>query len=81
MRFLPTELPGVIEIEPKVFEDERGYFMDTWQRERFAEAGIDADFVQDSQSRSSHGTLRGLHYQVEQAQGKLWCLVQSSKCF
>lgn len=58
-------------IEPRVFGDSRGYFMETYQAERFAQAGISADFVQDNQSGSQQGTLRGLHYQIRQAQGKL----------
>ena len=71
MKFVPTELPEVIRIVPTVHEDERGYFMETWQSRRFHEAGIDLVFVQDNFSESSKGTLRGLHYQIEQAQGKL----------
>ena len=71
MQFIPTSIPDVIVIEPKVFGDERGFFMETYQVQRFADAGIDADFVQDNHSRSRQGTLRGLHYQIQQAQGKL----------
>ena len=71
MDFIETALPGVVLIEPKVHSDDRGFFMETWQARRFQEAGIDANFVQDNFSRSLRGTLRGLHYQVEQAQGKL----------
>jgi dTDP-4-dehydrorhamnose 3,5-epimerase len=71
MKFLETDLPGVILIEPAVYGDDRGFFMETWQARRFADAGIDYAFVQDNFSQSSKGTLRGLHYQVEQAQGKL----------
>ncbi len=71
MRFVETDLPGVIRIEPKVFTDERGFFMETWQSRRFRDAGIDASFVQDNFSQSSKGTLRGLHYQIKQPQGKL----------
>jgi dTDP-4-dehydrorhamnose 3,5-epimerase len=76
MKFVETSLPGVIRIEPTVHGDERGYFMETWQARRFAEAGIDDAFVQDNSSHSSKGTLRGLHYQIEQAQGKLVRVVQ-----
>ncbi len=76
MKFIETSLPGVICIEPAVHGDDRGYFMETWQSRRFAEAGIDLDFVQDNFSQSSKGTLRGLHYQIEQAQGKLVRVVQ-----
>lgn len=71
MEFSPTNIPDVILIKPDVFGDERGFFMETWQRRKFAEAGIDYDFVQDNHSRSTRGTLRGLHYQVQQPQGKL----------
>jgi dTDP-4-dehydrorhamnose 3,5-epimerase len=71
MRFTPGSLPGLIVVEPKVFGDERGFFMETFQACRFAEAGIDLDFVQDNHSGSMKGTLRGIHYQIRQAQGKL----------
>jgi len=71
MKFIPTAIPDVILIEPKVFGDHRGFFMETWQRKTFAENGIDYDFVQDNHSKSSHGILRGLHYQMQQTQGKL----------
>lgn len=71
MKFIPTSIPDVILIEPDVFGDERGFFMESWERRKFAEAGIDVDFVQDNHSRSKRGTLRGLHYQVQQPQGKL----------
>ncbi len=76
MRFVPTAIAEVIVIEPQVFGDERGFFMETWHRARFAAAGIDAEFVQDNHSRSVQGTLRGLHYQIQQAQGKLVRVVQ-----
>jgi dTDP-4-dehydrorhamnose 3,5-epimerase len=71
MEFIETSLPGVIRIEPRVFTDERGFFMETWQSRRFAESGIDVEFVQDNFSQSTKGTLRGLHYQIQQPQGKL----------
>ena len=71
MKFVETSLVGIIRIEPTVHRDGRGYFMETWQSRRFAEHGISAEFVQDNVSRSTRGTLRGLHYQIEQAQGKL----------
>ena len=71
MRFIPTLIHDVILIEPKVFSDERGFFLESYQKKRFAEAGIQADFVQDNHSKSQQGTLRGLHYQIQQAQGKL----------
>lgn len=71
MKFVETSLPGPVKIIPTVHQDERGYFMETWQAERCRGAGIDADFVQDNVSQSSKGTLRGLHYQINQPQGKL----------
>jgi dTDP-4-dehydrorhamnose 3,5-epimerase len=66
-----TDVAGVLVIEPVVHRDARGFFLETWHAERYAAAGIDAGFVQDNHSRSARGTLRGLHYQVEQLQGKL----------
>ena len=79
MRFTETSLPGVILIEPKVFEDERGFFMETWRASLYREAGIDAEFVQENVSRSLHRhTLRGLHYQVVEPQGKLVRVVEGS---
>ncbi len=71
MEFLPARLPDVIVIRPEVFEDSRGFFMETWNRKDFEQVGIDADFVQDNYSSSVAGTVRGLHYQIERAQGKL----------
>lgn len=71
MQFTPTAIPDVILIEPRVFAEERGFFMETWQARRFAAAGLDLRFVQDNHSRSAQGVLRGLHYQVQQTQGKL----------
>jgi len=71
MRIQPTELQGVVVIEPEVFSDARGYFLETYNAKTFAEAGIAGRFVQDNQSRSKKGVLRGLHYQLERAQGKL----------
>ncbi|MFN2238106.1 MAG: dTDP-4-dehydrorhamnose 3,5-epimerase [Thermoanaerobaculia bacterium] len=71
MRFLPTALPGVVLVEPQVYGDERGFFMEIYRLERFAEAGINLPFVQDNHSASSHGVLRGLHYQQPYPQGKL----------
>jgi dTDP-4-dehydrorhamnose 3,5-epimerase len=79
MRFVETELPGVILIEPKVFEDARGYFMETWRESLYRDAGIDARFVQENVSRSLHrNTLRGLHYQVVEPQGKLVRVLEGS---
>ena len=66
-----TSLPGVLLIEPDVFGDSRGFFMETWNAARFREAGLDLTFVQDNQSRSARGVLRGLHYQEPNPQGKL----------
>jgi dTDP-4-dehydrorhamnose 3,5-epimerase len=71
MLVTPTKLPDVRLIEPKVFGDERGFFYESWNRRAMSEAGVDADFVQDNHSRSRRGVLRGLHYQIEHAQGKL----------
>ena len=71
MQFIPTAIPEVIIIKPQVYGDERGFFMETFHASRFAAAGIRADFVQDNHSGSRQGILRGLHYQVRQAQGKL----------
>ena len=76
MEFSATHIPDVVVIDPVVYEDSRGFFMDTWQQKKYADAGIDANFVQDSHSRSSYGALRGLHYQVSQAQGKLIRVIQ-----
>ena len=71
MRFTPTTIPDVIVIEPKVFADERGFFLESYQKQLFSEAGIPFDFVQDNHSKSQQGVLRGLHYQIQQPQGKL----------
>lgn len=71
MRFTPTAIPDVIVVEPDVFGDERGFFMETWRQTDFAEVGINAEFVQDNHSKSTKGILRGLHYQIPKAQGKL----------
>ena len=71
MKFTPTALADVLLIEPRVFGDARGYFFESYNRRAFAQAGIDVEFVQDNHSRSARGVLRGLHYQIEHAQGKL----------
>lgn len=71
MNFIPTDIPGVVSIEPRVFEDHRGFFLETYQAEKFSKAGIVANFVQDNHSRSKQGILRGLHYQIRHPQGKL----------
>jgi dTDP-4-dehydrorhamnose 3,5-epimerase len=71
MRTLPTELEGPVLIEPEVHGDDRGFFLESWNERRFAEAGIEARFVQDNHSRSARGVLRGIHYQLARPQGKL----------
>lgn len=72
MKARRTEIPDVVVIEPQVFSDERGFFFESYNRAAFAEAaGVDPEFVQDNHSRSRQGVLRGLHYQVRHAQGKL----------
>lgn len=71
MEFEPTRIPDVILIKPKVFGDHRGYFLETWQEKKFGAAGVGARFVQDNHSHSSQHTLRGLHFQIQQPQGKL----------
>jgi dTDP-4-dehydrorhamnose 3,5-epimerase len=76
MKVTPTALPEVLLIEPKIHGDHRGWFVESWQRERYREAGIDADFVQDNQSFSARGTLRGLHIQNPHGQGKLVQVIQ-----
>ena len=71
MKIIPTSIADVLIIEPRVFQDERGFFLESYQKKQFKEAGIDVDFVQDNHSKSCRGTLRGLHYQIQQPQGKL----------
>ena len=71
MKFIPLEIPDVILIEMDVSEDERGFFIETYQKQKFAEAGITIPFVQDNHSGSNQGVLRGMHYQIKQTQGKL----------
>ena len=71
MKVIETALPGVLIIEPKVFGDARGFFIETFQTERYRKIGITQPFVQDNHSRSPHGVLRGLHYQKTRPQGKL----------
>ncbi|HID23152.1 MAG TPA: dTDP-4-dehydrorhamnose 3,5-epimerase [Planctomycetaceae bacterium] len=65
------DIPGPVLIRPRVFEDARGFFLETYQKQRYEQAGIVGEFVQDNWSRSRRGTLRGLHYQIRQSQGKL----------
>ncbi len=71
MQLLETDIPDLLIIEPKVFGDERGFFLESWNRQAFVDAGLDLDFVQDNHSRSQQGILRGLHYQIRHPQGKL----------
>ena len=72
MQVIPTAIPDVLVLEPKVFGDARGFFFESYNRRAFQEAtGLDVDFVQDNHSRSAQGVLRGLHYQIQQPQGKL----------
>jgi dTDP-4-dehydrorhamnose 3,5-epimerase len=71
MQFRPGRLAGLVVLEPRVFADDRGFFQELFHRGRFAQAGLDFEFVQDNLSRSHAGVVRGLHYQIEQPQGKL----------
>lgn len=76
MQRVETSLPGVCLIEPRVFGDARGFFFESYHRDKFAEMGIYDQFVQDNRSKSSQGVLRGLHYQLLHPQAKLCCVVQ-----
>lgn len=78
MRFTPTRLPDVILVEPAVFGDDRGFFMEVYHQEKFRGGGITESFVQDNHSRSVRGVLRGLHYQLPNPQGKLVRAVEGS---
>jgi dTDP-4-dehydrorhamnose 3,5-epimerase len=80
MKVIPTSLPEVIVIEPRVFGDARGFFFESYHEHKYLEAGIDTRFVQDNHSRSVRGTLRGLHFQIEKPQGKL-CRVVRGEVF
>jgi len=71
MQFKPTSIPDVFLIEPQVFGDQRGFFVETYRAEKFTEIGMNPNFVQDNHSGSRQGILRGLHYQIHQPQGKL----------
>jgi dTDP-4-dehydrorhamnose 3,5-epimerase len=71
MKFIPTALTGVIVVEPDVFRDERGFFLETFSRAKYARGGIDCEFLQDNHSRSQRNTIRGLHAQRQHPQGKL----------
>ncbi len=76
MNVIPCDLAGLLIIEPKVFGDARGFFLETWNQRRYREAGLDLDFVQDNLSFSCRGTLRGLHFQNPNPQGKLLQVLQ-----
>ena len=79
MDIIKTEIEDLLIIKPKVFEDNRGYFFESWSKDSFAKNGIDIDFVQDNQSFSSKGVIRGLHFQNPPfAQGKLVRVIQGS---
>ncbi len=71
MRVVTTRLPDVLVFEPRVFGDARGFFFESYNKRRMSELGLEAEFVQDNHSRSAKNVLRGLHYQIEQPQGKL----------
>jgi dTDP-4-dehydrorhamnose 3,5-epimerase len=78
MEFIPTEIPEVVLIRPKVFGDPRGYFFESWEERKFAAGALSLKFVQDNHSHSTRGVLRGLHYQIQQPQGKLVRVVAGS---
>jgi dTDP-4-dehydrorhamnose 3,5-epimerase len=78
MNVLKTKIPEVVILEPKVFGDDRGFFMESYNQQLFRDLGIDRNFVQDNHSRSSRGVLRGLHYQLWQTQAKLIRVVSGS---
>ena len=80
MKLVATAIPEVKIVEPEVFGDERGFFMETWNAKAFAQAGLNLAFVQDNHSRSAKGVLRGLHYQLRQPQGKLVRVVRGAAC-
>ncbi len=81
MKIEKTEIPGLIHLVPKVFEDPRGYFLESYNKQVFESLGIHDEFVQDNQSRSSHGVIRGLHYQLEpHAQSKLVRVIAGKIC-
>ena len=78
MKAIPTELPGVIIIEPRVFSDARGFFFESYHAARYAEAGITVTFVQENHSSSAKNTIRGLHYQLRRPQAKLLRVIRGS---
>ena len=76
MKYLATELPGVVIIEPQIFRDDRGFFLESYHKRKFETGGICAEFVQDNHSKSGRGTLRGLHLQRTRLQGKLLRVIE-----
>lgn len=78
MKTTPTDLPGVVVIEPRVFSDARGFFFESYHAERYAQAGLPPVFVQDNHSSSVKGTIRGLHYQLRRPQGKLFRVLRGT---
>jgi dTDP-4-dehydrorhamnose 3,5-epimerase len=78
LKITATRIPEVLLVEPQVFGDSRGYFFESWHAQKYADQGLSAQFVQDNQSRSHRGVLRGLHYQLEQPQGKLVSVLAGS---
>jgi len=80
MNVLTTAIPGVLIFEPRVFKDSRGFFLETFHKQRYRDAGIQHEFVQDNLSESAYGTVRGLHYQIQHPQGKL-CSVLRGEVF
>jgi dTDP-4-dehydrorhamnose 3,5-epimerase len=79
MPFTTCDIPGLVIIEPQIFEDDRGYFFEAYNEKRFIEAGVTCDFIQDNQSKSSYGVIRGLHYQLNPfAQSKLVRVLEGS---
>jgi dTDP-4-dehydrorhamnose 3,5-epimerase len=78
MRIVPTDVANCILFEPHVYSDQRGFFLETYNRRRYFDAGLHVDFVQDNHSCSQRDTLRGLHYQVDQPQGKLVTVIRGA---
>jgi dTDP-4-dehydrorhamnose 3,5-epimerase len=78
VRTLPTEVPGVVVVEPDVHQDDRGFFLETYHEEKYRAHGINGPFVQDNHSRSTGGTLRGLHLQLRRPQGKLVRVIEGA---
>ena len=78
MNLIETEIPGAVVLEPRVFTDSRGFFLESWNEDTLRQLAIDARFVQDNHSHSKAGTLRGLHYQISQPQGKLVRVVRGA---